>query len=147
MISKLITHSSNRKTAISKMHKALNKYHILGIDTNINFLKELIQMPEFLQNKISTSFCDKHTNSILENYNKQENIIDKNYLALLYLVFKSEKAKRQAINTWQQIGFLNNNFEVKLSISDSEISVKQLTAGNVILTDVRIHRINGSASQ
>ena len=60
MISKLIVHGENRTDAIEKMVWALSNYVALGITTNISFLKEVLQHPEFAKGNINTHFISEH---------------------------------------------------------------------------------------
>ena len=47
MISKIISWDINRQAALSKMDTALKAYHLAGIQTNTNFLRQLICAPDF----------------------------------------------------------------------------------------------------
>lgn len=65
MIAKLITMGDNRQEARSRMLSALSQYIIHGIKTNINYLFLLIQQNDFINNTISTNFCNTHTTHII----------------------------------------------------------------------------------
>ena len=67
MISKLIVHAENREKAIQKMENALSEYKIHGIATNISYLKKIMDFEEYKTNKISTHFCDDHTEDIIKS--------------------------------------------------------------------------------
>lgn len=56
MIGKLIVWDKDRKSAISKMRRALNEYKIDGIDTNISFHKEILKNDKFISGDIDTGF-------------------------------------------------------------------------------------------
>jgi propionyl-CoA carboxylase alpha chain len=73
MISKLVTHASNREQAISAMQQALNEYYIEGVDTNINFLSAILQEPRFQSGEIDTNFIDTH---FPEGYSPSDNCPD-----------------------------------------------------------------------
>lgn len=60
MISKLITFGSNRLSATEKMIEALQNYPILGITTNSEYLKEILQHNAFAAGDTTTSFLDKY---------------------------------------------------------------------------------------
>ena len=47
MISKIISWDIDRQAALSKMDSALKAYHLAGIQTNTNFLRQLISVPDF----------------------------------------------------------------------------------------------------
>jgi acetyl-CoA carboxylase biotin carboxylase subunit len=59
MIAKIITHGATRNEAISKMKRALEELVIDGIDTNRDFLFEIIRNPNFIRGNFDTSFIEK----------------------------------------------------------------------------------------
>ncbi len=59
MIAKIITHGDTRNEAISKMKRALEETVIEGVDTNIDFLFEIITNPNFIRGNFDTSFIEK----------------------------------------------------------------------------------------
>lgn len=60
ILAKLIVWAENREMACQRMIHALNDYVILGIKTTIEFLKEIIQNPAFLEGKTTTGFISKY---------------------------------------------------------------------------------------
>lgn len=59
MIAKIIAHGNSRNEAISKMKRALEETVIEGVDTNIDFLFEIIKNPKFIRGDFDTSFIEK----------------------------------------------------------------------------------------
>ena len=59
MIAKLITFGVNRNEAISKMKRVLEELVIEGIQTNQDFLFEIIKNPNFIRGNFDTSFIEK----------------------------------------------------------------------------------------
>lgn len=59
MIAKLIVHAEDRKSAISKMKRALEECVIEGIDTNIDFLYSILENENFKSGDFDTSFINK----------------------------------------------------------------------------------------
>ncbi len=59
MIAKIITHGDTRNEAISKMKRALEETVIEGVETNIDFLFEIITNPNFIRGNFDTSFIEK----------------------------------------------------------------------------------------
>lgn len=64
MIAKVIVHGKDREEAIAKMRSALREFIIEGIDTNIEFLDEILNNESFIANKYDTSFIKKNLNKI-----------------------------------------------------------------------------------
>jgi acetyl/propionyl-CoA carboxylase alpha subunit len=60
MLSKLVTYAENRDENINKMIWALSRYVVLGVTTNISFLKEVLEHKEFRKGNITTHFIENH---------------------------------------------------------------------------------------
>ena len=60
MIAKIIAYGANRNEAISKMKRALEETVIEGIDTNIDFLLEIIKNKNFIRGDYDTSFIESN---------------------------------------------------------------------------------------
>ena len=59
MIAKVIVHGKTRDEAIAKMKSALGEFVVDGIDTNINFLYQILENENFITNNYDTSFIQK----------------------------------------------------------------------------------------
>ena len=59
MIAKLIVHGNTRNEAISKMKRSLEELVIDGIETNRDFLYEIIKNINFIRGNFDTSFIEK----------------------------------------------------------------------------------------
>ena len=59
MIAKLITFGVNRNEAISKMKRVLEELVVEGIQTNQDFLFEIIKNPNFIRGNFDTSFIEE----------------------------------------------------------------------------------------
>jgi len=60
MIAKVITFAGSRADAIRKMDWALAQYVILGVTTNLAFLRDVLRHPDFVAGTFSTRFVDEH---------------------------------------------------------------------------------------
>jgi len=60
MLAKLIVSGETRDDAIRKMDWALSNYLALGVATNLNFLKAIINHPEFKAGNLSTHFIERY---------------------------------------------------------------------------------------
>ena len=59
MIAKIIAYGANRNEAISKMKRALEELVIDGVNSNRDFLFEIIKNPNFIRGNYDTSFIEK----------------------------------------------------------------------------------------
>ena len=58
MIAKIIVHGVTRNEAIAKMKRALQELVIDGVDTNRDFLFDIIRKPDFIRGNYDTSFIE-----------------------------------------------------------------------------------------
>ena len=60
-LAKLIVWSRSRQGAIARMRWALDRYVVMGVTTNISFLRALLDHPEFLAGRIHTQFLSEQS--------------------------------------------------------------------------------------
>lgn len=133
MISKLIVWGESREEAIEQSIKALKNFIIHGIKTNIPYLIHVLVHSAFQENKLSTKFCDEHTDDILQRINKSKNEIGLNIpLATLALFsFNIQNKKPEEQNIWDKIGYWRNVINLSFNINNNdEILEMDNIAGN-----------------
>ena len=59
MIAKIIVFGTTRNEAIAKMKRALEELVIEGVETNRDFLFDIIKNPDFIRGNFDTSFIEK----------------------------------------------------------------------------------------
>ncbi|KAJ3411180.1 Methylcrotonoyl-CoA carboxylase subunit alpha, mitochondrial [Chytridiales sp. JEL 0842] len=64
MISKLVVKGADRTAALRVLRKALDEFEVVGLNTNIEFLKRLASHPEFISGDVETGFIKKHNDSL-----------------------------------------------------------------------------------
>ena len=120
MIAKLIVWGEDRNIVRQRMIQSLNNYIIQGIHTNIPYLNTLMQHPAFIENKISTRFCDTHTEEILQNIIKAKNTKSFEIPLFSYLLFSLTSHCNEKANLWECIGFWRINREMQVRIDSKE---------------------------
>ena len=60
MLAKVITWGQDRPEAIRKMDRALREMVVLGVATNIGYLRDILAVPAFVSGRTSTSFLAEH---------------------------------------------------------------------------------------
>lgn len=145
MISKMVVWGENRETAIRKSVNALNDYIIHGIQTNIEFLSQILQHKAFERNQISTKFCDEHSTQLINSINKSKSGIN----ALLPFVTASVYSlnipkQSNHVNVWEMIGYWRNIIRFEFSNQEKTTSVA-LTSSNTneyhIKIDDKIYKV------
>ncbi|KAK8061654.1 carbamoyl-phosphate synthase subunit L [Apiospora phragmitis] len=66
MIAKLIVRGDDRETAIRRLLMALQEYEVVGLSTNIEFLKRLCRSPAFIEGDVETGFIDKWKSALFD---------------------------------------------------------------------------------
>ena len=56
MIAKVVVHGRNRTEALRMLRKALDEYHVIGVSTNVEFLRTLAGNRDFIAEKLETGF-------------------------------------------------------------------------------------------
>ena len=111
MISKLIVWAATREDAIERLKRVLHEYKITGVKTNINYLKRIIDAPDFIEGKYDTGFIAKHTD-LLKNGDVRNNTDNENVaLIAAYIDYivnmeenRSDKTDNRPGNRWRNFG-------------------------------------------
>ncbi|MGQ9465594.1 MAG: acetyl-CoA carboxylase biotin carboxylase subunit [bacterium] len=106
ILSKLIVWAESRPSAISKLSLALNNYVILGIKSNIGFLKKIIETPQFINGELHTHFIDEYIKELIP----KKDLLDIALVASALFLMNSKKTMETAVaqssisNPWLEIG-------------------------------------------
>ena len=60
LLSKVISWGETREKARATLINALNRYHVEGVTTNLNFANSILNHPAFIKGELSTGFIDEH---------------------------------------------------------------------------------------
>lgn len=125
MISKLIIWDHDREAARKRMIDALKKYVIQGIETNIPFLLALLQHKAYIQNEISTKFCDEHTNEIIGNIGEYKKKLNTDVPLIAYMLYSiNQKTENHEHNIWHQIGYWRDLMEIRSCFEDADTLIR-----------------------
>ena len=140
MISKLICHGKTRESAIEITRNALKEYIVQTYKTNIPYLQSIIANEDFINNKIDTSYCEKHQQQLIESMHAMRNEIKKEDVVALFLFYdfnKSYLENKDINNVWERIGYWRYNMNITVSVEQSAV-IGQLSA----VYNVNIEKIN-----
>lgn len=56
MIAKVVVHGRDRTEALRMLRKALDEYHVVGVSTNVEFLRTLAGNQAFIDSEVETGF-------------------------------------------------------------------------------------------
>jgi acetyl-CoA carboxylase biotin carboxylase subunit len=88
MLGKLIAFGPNRDSAIRRLRLALEETVVLGVNTNLNFLQDVISHPAFESGDTTTSFIDEK----MPDWSESELILDDWLAMVAYEVWGRSKA-------------------------------------------------------
>jgi len=105
MIAKLIVSGPTREVTLRKLHAALQDYEVVGLSTNIEFLKKICQSPAFIKGDVETGYIQKYHNELFA-----EEPVESETFAQAALGLLSKELSGTAANTilgphGQAIGF------------------------------------------
>ena len=69
MVAKLIVHGATREEALARLDLALSQTHIVGLSTNVQFLRHVVQSPSFVQANLDTALIPREA-AVLFNQEK-----------------------------------------------------------------------------
>ena len=125
MISKLICHGKTRESAIAITRNALKEYIVQTHRTNIPYLQSIIDNEDFINNKIDTSYCEKHQKDLIESMHAMRDEIKKEDVVALFLFHDFNKLhleNKDINNVWERIGYWRYNMNIAVSVEQSAIS-------------------------
>jgi 3-methylcrotonyl-CoA carboxylase alpha subunit len=135
MIVKVIAHGSDRNDARKKLLASLNGFIIHGITTNLGYLQEVLDHPDFKLNHLSTSFCDQSIDSLTHSFHERLEKIPVEHAIAAYL-FAWLSGPKKALNNqtiWENIGYWRNRMFVELKIQETVYKVRfRKIAGEVL---------------
>lgn len=76
MISKLIVASKDRDQAIQELYNALEDYKVIGLPTNIKFLKRVLLNKQFKSWDFDTSFIARNEEELLDLNKESPSLLD-----------------------------------------------------------------------
>ncbi len=161
LLAKLIIIGESRNSAIQKMEHVLDNFPILGITTNKDFLKELLQNPSFADGTFDTKLIEREF-ALYKKLVSETEIHEAAIAALAYdwLIRKEVEKTSNSLNGWRNIFYQPQVFEVESSTGKTKLEYRyrqnetfDIAAGtenyraeiifrenNLILLDINKHR-------
>ncbi|KAL5535926.1 hypothetical protein ACEPAF_4020 [Sanghuangporus sanghuang] len=129
LISKLVVHGRDRTEALRILRKALEEYQVVGVSTNIEFLRILAGNEHFISGEVETGFIPKHHDELFPPLPEPEP--EALAQAALYVVLR-ELPSSSSASPWTSLGprrFGGDVYERLVTLQYGEgSSSEQLTA-------------------
>ena len=127
LIAKVISYADTRTAAISRMYLALDKMSILGITSNKDFLKELLQNPAFVDGTFDTKLIERE----YSNYKNVASESALNEMAVAAFVYdwygrRESETFPSSLNGWRNIFYQHQFYELELGGSKIKVAYRHL---------------------
>ncbi|KAL3418947.1 Methylcrotonoyl-CoA carboxylase subunit alpha, mitochondrial [Phlyctema vagabunda] len=123
MIAKLIVSGPTREVAIRKLHAALQEYEVVGLSTNIEFLKKICKSPAFVGGDVETGYIEKYRDELFASENIEPEVFAQAALGILAKELSNRLATSAVGPHGEAVGFNASNkrqFIFHTSIADSQ---------------------------
>ena len=125
MIAKLSCLGKDRQAAIETVRHALRDFIIQGLTTNKAYLWEVVMNPDFIDNKIDTSFCATHQEELLEALNESRKAQNVNDIVSSFLMFDfcKKHVEQHIENVWEEIGYWRYQMQLTVDVEGERVPV------------------------
>ncbi|WP_395687827.1 acetyl/propionyl/methylcrotonyl-CoA carboxylase subunit alpha [Caenimonas koreensis] len=136
MIAKLIVHGSTREQALARLDEALAQTHIVGISTNVQFLRHVVKSQSFATADLDTALIPREQDALF----KQEKVgLPLAAAAAVAQTLLNEKAKEGADpfsrrDGWRSHGVNVRRFEFEFKGEHAKAELTYLHDGALVLT-------------
>lgn len=96
LLAKVTAWGRNREGARTRLRRALSEFRIVGVATNIPYIREILDLPDFIEGKIDTAFLDRHEMAAADPVEELQEMAE---IAALLLVTGGEPADRPTNGT------------------------------------------------
>ncbi|KAI6136181.1 carbamoyl-phosphate synthase L chain, ATP binding domain-containing protein [Pisolithus sp. B1] len=110
MIAKLVVHGRDRTEALRVLRRGLEEYKVVGVSTNIDFLRTLAGNDTFIQGDVETGFIKKHYAELFPPTNEPSP--EMLARAALYVALRDTSTCNAPQSPWLSLGARRFNGEV-----------------------------------
>lgn len=135
MLGKIVVMAASRKKAIEKLKKAVNETFILGIDTNLAYLKQLLNDENYVKNNISTHYIEDSINQKVKSYIKEAGRINIEPVILSFLFHNFMKKPDMPENIWQKQGATVHKRHFFIAVNDRKYQIKLISDNSCLIND------------
>jgi len=106
LIAKLIVWGEDRSTAIRRMISAMEDFQIVGVTTDLGYLRDVVRSDPFLSSEVDTMYLESFQS---EEGGDMENLEKETALAAALFMHQMKRQKiqqtTQAVDQWREIGW------------------------------------------
>lgn len=131
MIAKLIVHGDTREQALARMDEALAQVHIVGLNTNVQFLRHVVQSRSFAEADLDTALIPREQSAL---FNQEKIGLTSAVAAAVALTLLEEKAQETSDpfskrDGWRSHGVALRRFEFEFHGATARAQLSYLHDG------------------
>jgi len=131
MIAKLIVHGDTREQALARMDEALAQVHIVGLNTNVQFLRHVVQSRSFAEANLDTALIPREQAAL---FNQEKIGLPAAVAAAVALTLLEEKAQETSDpfskrDGWRSHGVALRRFEFEFHGESAQAQLSYLHDG------------------
>lgn len=130
MIAKIIAHGKDRDTARCRLIQALENTHLFGFATNRSFLIDVLTHPAFINNQVTTTFIQTHSECYKTGPVSKEALICTallQYISKRHLSLKHSLPIATDLLNWTSASPMPRSFIYKVDDKSYDLSLTALT--------------------
>jgi acetyl/propionyl-CoA carboxylase alpha subunit len=109
ILSKVITWAETRRMSIARMNHTLQNYIILGIKTNIGFLKRIMETKTFINSSYHTHFIDENEADLIPKHSTMDSALVAAAVVasekeMPRTAYNQQKNLQRSTTPWQELG-------------------------------------------
>lgn len=115
LLGKMIVIGKNRAEAIQKSCMFIQQMHILGIETNISFLKFILENDKFITNQLYTKFCSDVLPAFTAENQRLHNDLSSHIPVIAFTYLNFQRINGNTASIWQTIGYWRSIQQVQVT--------------------------------
>ncbi|KAG8219365.1 hypothetical protein J3R82DRAFT_282 [Butyriboletus roseoflavus] len=123
MIAKLVVHGRDRTEALRMLRRGLEEYKVVGVATNVEFLRTLAGNDAFIEGDVETGFIKKHHSELFPPISDPSPELLAQ--AALYVVLRDQTVPSALQSPWTSLGarrFAGDAYERTITLSTDDTS-------------------------
>ena len=127
MIAKLVVHGRDRTEALRMLRRGLEEYKVVGVSTNIEFLRTLAGNDAFIEGDVETGFIKKHYSELFPPISDPSSELLAQ--AALYVVLRDQAVPSTLESPWSSLGarrFAGDAYERTITLCKDDASAAHI---------------------
>ena len=111
MLAKLVAWGPDRRASLSRMEQALRRFIVLGVTTNIPFMRRVLELPPVREGRYDTALLEEHIEALRPHWTDDTDMVAQALAAWAFskrvssdVPMRGSNALRDSASPWRQAG-------------------------------------------